>query len=170
MACALTQGFLAGCKDSVGGVKEFYISVRPTDFVATKNASGMVASYTGSCTWYKYVPRKQTSTFGETIAVSEENGNVTVTQTAQIILSKMEVTKQNEILLLAQATLLIIAKDQAGVFWLIGSANGADMVTDATTAGKAYSDLNGYTIDFQAMEQLPMPPIYSAAFSASIAP
>jgi hypothetical protein len=169
MACVLTQGFLAGCKDSVGGVKEFYISVRPTDFAATKNASGMVASYTGTCSFYKYVPRKQTSTFGETIAVSEETGNVTVTQTAQIVLSKMEITKQREILLLAQATLIIIAKDQANNYWLIGSENGVDMTADATTGGKSYSDLNGYTIDFAAHEQTPMPTIYYPAFSASIA-
>lgn len=168
MACVLTQGFVKGCKDSTGGIKEFYLGVRPTNFAVGKNASGQVTSYTGTVAWYKYVPRKQTSTFGESIQTSEENGTVFFEQTAQIILSKLEVGKQNEVLLLAQADLLLIAKDQNGYYWLQGVENGVNLAPSEAVAGKAYGDLNGYTLNFQAMEPINMPTIYYPAFSGSI--
>lgn len=168
MACALTQGFVKGCKDSTGGVKEFYLANRPTDFAVVKNASGQVTSYAGTVAWYKYVPRKQTSTFGESIQVSEENGTVFFQQTAQLLLSKMEVGKQREILLLAQADLLLIAKDQNGFYWLQGVDNAVSLTPSEATGGKAYGDMNGYTLNFEALEPSNMPTIYYPAFSTGI--
>jgi hypothetical protein len=168
MPCALTQGFVKGCKDSTGGVKEFFLANRPTDFAVTKNASGQVTSYTGTVAWYKYIPRKQTSTFGESITTSEENGTVFFAQTAQLLLSKMEVGKQREILLLAQADLLLIAKDQNGFYWLQGVDNGVNLAPSEATAGKAYGDMNGYTLNFEAAEPSNMPTIYFPAFSGNI--
>lgn len=168
MACNLTQGFVKGCKDSTGGIKEFLIGNRPTDFAVTKNASGMVTSYTGTVSLFKYVPRKQTSTMGESIQTSEENGTVFFQQTAQLILSKMEVTKQNEILLLAKADMIIIGKDQNGKFWLMGIQNGVNLAPSEATLGKAYGDLNGYTLNFEAMEPENMPEIYEQAFLGDI--
>ena len=169
MACALTQGFVKGCKDSAGGVKEFYLANRPTDFAVVKNASGQVTSYAGTVDWYKYVPRKQTSTFGETIEPSEENGTVFFKQTSQILLSKMEVGKQREILLLAQADLLLIAKDQNGFYWLMGVDNAVSLMASDGTGGKAYGDMNGYTLNFEGNETTNMPTIYYPAFAGGIA-
>ena len=168
MACALTQGFVKGCKDSTGGIKEFFLANRPTDFAVTKNASGQITSYSGTVAWFKYIPRKQTSTFGESIQTSEENGTVFFQQTAQIILTKLEVTKQREVLLLAQADLLLIAKDQNGNYWLQGVDNGVNLAPSEATGGKAYGDLNGYTLNFEAMEPSNMPTIYYPAFSTDI--
>jgi hypothetical protein len=169
MACALTQGFVKGCKDSSGGVKEFFLANRPTDFAVVKNASGQVTSYVGTVAWYKYVPRKQTSTFGESIEVSEENGTVFFKQTAQILLSKLEVGKQREILLLAQADLLLIAKDQNGFYWLQGVDNAVSLMTSTADGGKAYGDMNGYTLNFEGNEPSNMPTIYYPAFAGGIA-
>jgi hypothetical protein len=170
MACVLTQGFVKGCKDSTGGIKEFYLANRPSDFAVTKNASGQVTSYTGTggVDWYKYIPRKQTSTFAESIQTSEENGTVFFQQTSQIVLTKMEVGKQNEVKLLAQADLLLIAKDQNGFYWLQGVENGVNLAPSEATGGKAYGDLNGYTLNFEAMETSNMPTIYYPAFSTDI--
>lgn len=169
MACELTQGFVKGCKDSTGGIKEFLIGNRPTTFAVTKNASGMVTSYTGTVAWYRYIPRKQTSTLGEEIQASEENGTVFFQQTAQMVLTKMEVTKQNEVKLLAQADLVIIGKDQNGKYWLMGIENGMSLVASPVTVGKAYGDLNGYTLNFEGAEPSNMPEIYDQAFLGSIA-
>jgi hypothetical protein len=168
MACALTQGFLKGCKDSTGGVREFFLANRPDGFTVTKNASGVVTSYSGAVSFFKYVPRKQTSTFGESIQASDENGTVFFQQTAQILLSKMEVIKQREILLLAQADLLLITKDQNGLYWLQGIENGVSLIPSEATGGKAYGDFNGYTLNFQGEEPSNMPTITYGAFSADI--
>lgn len=168
MACNLTQGFLKGCRDSVGGTIEFYFSNRPTTFSTTVGASG-ISAYTGTCNWYKYVPRKQNSSFTTTPKGNEEAGTVFYESTVQVILTKMEQTKQNEIKLLAQADLLIIAKDQNGKYWLFGEANGCSMVDSPGGSGTAYGDRNGYELNFTAMEPDKTNEILYSAFSAQIA-
>lgn len=169
MACELTQGFVKGCKDSTGGIKEFYLANRPTNFAVTKNASGMVTSYTGTVAWYKYIPRKQTSTLSESIQTSEENGTVFFQQTAQIVLTKMEVAKQREVLLLAKADMLLMGKDQNGQIWLQGVENGVNLAPSEATLGVAYGDRNGYTLNFEAAEPENMPTVYDQAFLGDIA-
>jgi hypothetical protein len=167
MACELTQGFLKGCRDSSGGTLEFYFANRPTTFTTTLGASG-ISAYTGTPAWYKYVPRKQTSSFTTTPTPSEENGTVFYESTIQVILTKMEQSKQNEIKLLAQADLLIIAKSQNGKYWLFGEVNGASMVASPGGSGTAYGDRNGYELNFTASEPNPTNEILYSAFSADI--
>lgn len=167
MACNLTQGFLKGCRDSSGGTIEFYFSNRPTTFTTTVGASG-ISAYSGTCSWYKYVPRKQTSSFTTTAKPNEEAGTVFYESTIQIVLSKLEQTKQNEIKLLAQADLLVIAKDQNGKYWLFGEVNGVSMTDSAGGSGTAYGDRNGYELNFMAMEPNPTNEILYSAFSAQI--
>ena len=168
MACNLTQSFLKSCRENVGGTLEFYFSNRPTTFSTTIGASG-ISAYTGTCSWYKYVPRKQTSTFTTNIKASEENGTVFYESTVQLILTKMEQNKQNEIYLLAQADLLCIVKDQNGKYWLLGEVNGVSLVDSSGTVGTAYGDRNGYELNFIASEPSKTNEILYSAFSAQIA-
>jgi len=167
MPCNLTQGFLKSCRDAVGGTIEFYFSNRPAAFATTVGASG-VSAYTGTCAWYKYVPRKQTSSFTTTPKPNEEAGTIYYESTIQIILSKMEQTKQNEIKLLAQADLLCIVKTQDGKYWLFGDVNGVSMVDSPGGSGTQYADRNGYELNFIAMEPNPVNEILYSAFSAQI--
>ena len=168
MPCVLTQSFLKECRDNVGGSIEFYFSNRPTTFSTTIGASG-ISAYVGTCVWYKYVPRKQTSTFETTVKPSEENGTVFFESTAKVILTKMEQSKQNEIKLLSQADLLCIIKDQNGKYWLLGEVNGVSMVDSTASIGTAYGDRNGYELNFISMEPDKVNAILYAAFSAQIA-
>ena len=71
-------------------------------------------------------------------------------------------------MLLAQADLLLIAKDQNGFYWLQGVDNGVNLAPSEATAGKAYGDMNGYTLNFEAAEPSNMPTIYFPAFSGNI--
>lgn len=170
MACELTQGFLKTCRNNAGGTIEFYFANRPSNFGTTVGASG-ISAMTGTATeWFKYVPRKQTSNFDTQPVPSEENGTVFYSSAVKVVLSKMEQNKQNEIKLLAQADLLIIAKDMNSKYWLFGEVNGASMVESPAGSGTAYGDRNGYELNFVAMEPNPTNEILYSAFSALIQP
>jgi len=52
---------------------------------------------------------------------------------------------------------MIIFKDRNGLYWLIGRAGGADKVGDnKSSTGKAFGDMNGYTLTFTTKEKEPM--------------
>jgi hypothetical protein len=69
----------------------------------------------------------------------------------------MEATKRNELLLMAQATsMVIVAKDGNGKYWSIGVEKGAFMVSGSATSGTAYGDRNGYEIVLGGLEPSPI--------------
>jgi len=168
MSCLLTQGFTVGCKDSTGGIVAFYIgNFDATTLSVTANASGTVTAITGA-TVYKYECVKQTSSTTEAIQVSVENGSVVYEQTAVYSLLKAEQTKRNEIKLLAQALLIVIAQDSNGKYWLYGRTNGADLSEGSALSGTAYTDKNGYDLTFVGREPEPAPEVLFSAFSGII--
>tara|TARA_R110000868_G_scaffold61519_2_gene186888 strand:+ start:543 stop:1052 length:510 start_codon:yes stop_codon:yes gene_type:complete len=169
MACALTTGFQIGCNDSSGGIVEFLIGSFGTLGAVTQNASGMVTTIAGSAFMYTYEAEKATSTVNEGIMVNRENGTVYYEQTANYILNKASQDKRNEIKIIAQALMVVIAKDKNGKYWLMGQ--GAGVRLDASTAawGTALADRNGYTLNFKAEEVDMMPEVDSSIIAALIA-
>ena len=155
MACALTQGFVLDCKESLGGVK----SVR---FVEFDNASMTYAAGVATITmdagkkFWLYSQVRETSSLTETITANVQNGTIFYQQEVVIVLNKLAAATRNEILLLAKNRLLAIVEDMNGNFWLLGAKNGSDITSGNSATGTASGDRNGYTLTFQAMEADPM--------------
>jgi hypothetical protein len=155
MACALTQGFVLDCKESLGGVK----SVR---FVEFDNASMTYAAGVATITmdagkkFWLYSQVRETSSLTETITANVQNGTIFYQQEVVIVLNKLAAATRNEILLLAKNRLLAIVEDMNGNFWLLGAKNGLDITSGNSATGTASGDRNGYTLTFQAMEADPM--------------
>jgi hypothetical protein len=166
MACALTQGFILDCKESLGGVK----SVRFVEFdnVASIAYSTGVATLTMAAgkKFWKYAQVRETSSFTETITANVQNGTIFYQQELTVILNKLAAATRNEILLLAKNRLMAIVEDMNGSFWLVGAKNGADITSGNSATGTASGDRNGYSLTFQAMEADPMWSVSSAAISA----
>lgn len=166
MACALTQGFVLDCKESVGGIK----SVRFVEFdnVASITYAAGVATLTmvASKKFWKYAQVRETSSFTETITANVQNGTIFYQQELTVILNKLAAATRNEILLLAKNRLMAIVEDMNGSFWLLGSKNGLDITGGNSATGTASGDRNGYTLTFQAMEADPMWSVSSGAISA----
>jgi len=57
--------------------------------------------------------------------------------------------------LLAQGNLSLIVLDQSGVYHLVGMQNGVRVSAIDGGVGKAYGDMNGYTVSFTAKEPQP---------------
>jgi formyltetrahydrofolate synthetase len=165
MACALTQGFVLDCKESLGGVK----SVR---FVEFDNASMTYAAGVATITmdagkkFWLYSQVRETSSLTETITANVQNGTIFYQQEVVVVLNKLAAATRNEILLLAKNRLLAIVEDMNGNYWLLGAKNGLDITSGNSATGTASGDRNGYTLTFQAMEADPMWSVASGTIAA----
>jgi hypothetical protein len=153
MSCAITAGYTKDCKESAGGIKNVYITelANKSSITTTSGAITAFTLTTGKKFW-KYELTKATSTAEDTLTVSDANGSVYSEQKIDIQLEKMQTATRNAIKLLAANDCMIIVEDRNSKFWLYGEGNGMSMVTAKGTLGKAFGDLNGYTISFAGME------------------
>ncbi len=170
MSCSLTQGFTIGCNDSSGGIVEFLIGDFGSLGTITQNASGMITAISGSSFMYTYEAEKATSTLTENINVNRENGTRYFEQLASYVLNKNSQDKRNEIKILAQAKLALIAKDKNDKYWLMGQVAGTRLDGTSTAEwGTAMADRNGYTLNFKAEEVEPMAEVDTTIIAALLA-
>ena len=162
MSCsAITAGFLDLCNDGTGGIETIYIGNGPVESI-TETAGLITAITVGGVAmtpadFYEFSVPRQTSSISEETTVSQENGTLVFDQQLTMIFNRMEAAKRNELLLLAQATsLVIVAKDGNGAFWSIGISKGGFLISANATSGTAYSDRNGYSIVLGGLESEPM--------------
>lgn len=149
MACALTQGYTLGCRDSAGGLKSVY-------FIEMDNVSGVTESAgtvsaiakANAGKFYKYNLQRATASWSEAYNDSAENGTSFHVQTLNIILNKMQAATSNEIKLLAQNKLMAVVEDRNGKHWLLGRENGLERSGGQGGSGVAMGDRNGYDITF----------------------
>jgi hypothetical protein len=162
MPCALTQGYTLDCKDSLGGIKAMWV-INHANVTAVTEASGIVSAITkaASKVFYKYELVKNTGSLTETITTSVENGTVFYAQELSIVLNKLQANTRNEILLLAQSTLMVVVQDANDKYWLLGRFTGLDVTGGTSATGTAQGDRNGYTLTFTGGEKQLAPEVNS---------
>ena len=167
MPCALTQGYVLDCKDSLGGMTEV-LFIAKADVTATTEASGVITAITKAAgkRFYKYELVKETSSFVENINDSVENGSIFYQQELTVILNKLQANTRNEILLLAQNLLIAIAKDNNNKYWYLGQTRGLDITAGNSGTGTAIGDRSGYTLTFTGKEAALAPAVSSGIIAA----
>lgn len=175
MSCFLTQGFVNSCRNNTGGVKSVYFASF-SNIGTPSIVSGSLAS-TGSFfvsgsggRFYQYQQRKQVADFVETATVSEPNGTVYYDQVVTVQLPQMSANVRNELVQLAQNSVMAIVQDNNGNYWLAGSYAGLDLNAGKSQTGKNYGDLNGYILPFHGMEQYPMVQVPSGSIAGLLIP
>jgi hypothetical protein len=161
MACNITSGWEISCKDSQGGVVKVFIANGPVEAYA--ETAGVLTSVTvaGSpltpADFFEFEVPKQTSSVTENVTASTENGTVFFDQQLTLVFNKMEASKRNQILLMAQnEDMFVIAKDGNGKYWSIGLTRGTSLISGSLVTGVAYGDRNGGELVLQGLEPLPM--------------
>lgn len=156
MPCVLTSGYTLDCADSVGGIKKIYITELANKSSVTA-ASGIITAFTLSAgkKFFTYELQKETSNLVENITRNSANGTTFYEQVLQFTIRKMAASLRNEIKLLAQNQVMIIVLDRNGKYWLLGEQNGCEMTNSTAATGTAMGDFNGYTLNFQGMEEAP---------------
>lgn len=162
MPCALTQGYVLDCKDSLGGITEVYF-MASQDVSATTEASGVITAITKKAgkKFYKYELVKETSSLVENVNASVENGSIFYQQELTVILNKLQANTRNEILLLAQNLLVAVVGDNNGKYWYLGKARGLDLTAGSSQSGTAMGDRSGYTLTFTGKEAALAPEVSS---------
>ena len=166
-SCALTTGFDLDCRDAIGGVKSVRLaSLEDYTAMAATVAAGAITGFnTAALEFFKYDQLKETSSLTETINGSSQNGTVFFTPEVVVVLSKFDVTKRNEIKLLAQQRLVAIVETNEGSYWVVGYENGLELNAGTSATGTAFADLSGYSLTLSGMEKEPMLSITSALVS-----
>lgn len=153
MACELTQSNLIPCRSSRGGVDEFYVAAL-ADKLAITSSSGIITAFTmqsGKKFW-TYKMEKENASFFDNIKTDPANGTKWNEQGGTAMIKQLTAANRNENELLAQNRVMVIHKDGNGNYWLLGETNGLDMTAIDGTTGKAYNDMNGYTLTFAGRE------------------
>jgi hypothetical protein len=154
MACDLTKGRKEPCKDSVGGIKAVYFADFGDITIAYDSTDTDVVESLGAVTVFKY-ELKGNSSFEQTITASRENGTAFFDQTLNLTLKKLTVQDNKELRLLAYGRPHIIVQDYNGNAFLMGAEHGCDVNGGTIVTGGAMGDLSGYTLTFNAQEQVP---------------
>lgn len=161
MACSnLTAGFTLDCNDSNGGIDKIFIANGPVESITESNGTITAITVAGSALtpsdFFEFEVPRQTSSYVETINVSQENGTVFYDQALTMIFNKMEASKRDQILLMAQATdMVVVFKDNNEKYFSVGIERGAFMTAGSSVSGTAYGDRNGYELTISGMEEAP---------------
>ena len=160
MSCNITAGFTLDCNESNGGIEKIFIANGPVESIT--EAAGTITAITvgGSALtpsdFFEFEVPRQTSSFTETINVSNENGTVFYDQALTLIFNKMEASKRDQILLLSQNNeMVVVFKDNNSKYFSVGVERGAYMTAGTSVSGVAYGDRNGYELTISGMEEQP---------------
>lgn len=159
MACVLTQDITFSCDVGSGGVnKEIYV-IELDNIASYTESSGTITTITKASgkIFRKYQLVQETAVFDETIAGNIQNGTIFYDQKGTIVFNKQTVAKRNEIIILAKTPVVVVAQDNNGSWKLYGRVNGMRLLDGAITTGTAFTDRNGYTLNFSVKEAEPAP-------------
>jgi len=157
MACAIVAGYALDCKDTVGGIKNLYITEQANITAITENASGYVTGITKSAgtKYFKYAlePRGANSTTNN-IQTDPKIGTVAYEQTIAATFLAMKYETQFKLQQIIKNRTSIIVEMKSGQYFLFGSANGMECTGGTGTSGAAMNEFNGYSLTFAGMEKV----------------
>lgn len=151
--CALTQGYVLDCKDSVGGVAVFWVIEKSSIKTLTATAGVVTAlTFQTGKHFFKYELPKETASYKDDLQANVANGTTFYQPEVQIALNKMQTATRNELMLLIKNLVVVIIKDANGKLWMVGKDRGLDATGGGAMAGTASGDRNGYTITLTGKE------------------
>lgn len=172
-ACALTQNIPLDCRQSVGGIKSVFVTnLLNQTATGPVTSGGTVVSYallTGF-KFFRYDFRKATGEWIETQTLSDNNWTQFFSGDIKIQFTKLEVNKQQEMLLLGENDLVVIVLDNNGQYWLTSTVNGATLSKIDGKSGKSFGDFNGYQIEIKYEEPKPAYLLPAALLPALLLP
>lgn len=157
MSCLINTGYQLGCRDSIGGIQEAYIGNFNANQLYVLDGSDNITGITGSGTvsYYKYDQEMENGEFTQEGQYSTENGTVFFNQNLTLMFHKNDAALRNQLLVLSQANLSVIVKDQRGEYWLLGLQNGIRATAGSQNTGRLFGDMNGVTITLSGKEPEP---------------
>ena len=117
--------------------------------------------------WKKYIPRKESSNFVETVTGTAASGITSYNQVLTLVFAYNQQAKRNELRVLGQSELVAVAVDRNDNAFVLGSTFGLDLTSGTIVSGTTPTDMNGMTVILSGNENQPMG-ICSSTMLASI--
>ena len=156
MACAIVSGYALDCKDTVGGIKNIYITELANVLTVTENASGLVTAMTkgvGTKFFTYALEARGANDFAQSIKADAGVGTVSYDQTLTINFVKLQYETQVKLDLLIKNRLSVIVQTKDGSYWLLGKEYGLEVTGGSANTGKAMSEFQGYNLILTGMEK-----------------
>ena len=174
MSCSnISAGFTLDCNDAQGGVDKVFIANGPVEGITESTGTVTAITVGGSALtpsdFFTFEMPRQTGSYTETVAVSQENGTVTYDQALTLVFNKMAAEKRNQLLLMAEATNMVVVfktNDETPKYFSVGLERGAYVSAATVTSGTAYADRQGYEITISGLEAAPSYEITSTIVEA----
>jgi hypothetical protein len=152
MPCALTQGNNLSCNDGFGGMPYVYLGNREKfKFTIVNGQVTQIVKEVGA-RFFKYELPPFTGDFGFNKTTSQGDGTSECKHSINIVVNKLSGSVRNELEIMSKANVVAIAKDNNGVFHLLGHEFGLTTGIDGKS-GKALKDRNGAEIKLEGMEK-----------------
>lgn len=157
MSCLLTSGYNLDCR-SIAGIQAVYIgtwngSTLTYTQSSTGSSAGQITSFnSGTSSFYKFEQPIETGSLTETGNFNVQNGTAYYDQVVEITTHNTNQELINQVNTLGRGKWRIIVLDVNGNYFLIGKQNPVYVTSVAGGSGKAYGDLNGFTITFTGKE------------------
>lgn len=170
MSCAITQCISKDCRQSVGGIKQVYITTLGAISLTGDTSSGLLLQsnfiVNDPQPFVPYELRKQVGTLTDNWQASDENGTLFYQPSVTFSIPQMNYSTRTKLFVLAQAEVVMLVLDSNARWWLVGPNNGLTVTTGNGQTGKAAGDLNGYNVTLEGIEP---EPIYEVDYDAIVA-
>jgi hypothetical protein len=154
MACALTTSYnFLGCGGGAGGIQEVLMTeaANVTAYTVTANVITAITQ-AGVTVFRRYQLDKE-------MGMATANGTKTTASGAWIYepqidftIKTLTIAMQAEIKLMAQNNLIMIIKDNNGVYWGFGFDRFMELMSASAETGTGMADFNGNKLSFKGKE------------------
>lgn len=167
MACTIIEGHFLLCRDAVSGIKNIWITEFSNISSYTETSGTITAmSQAASTKFWKYDLEKENAILDEEDINSVENGTRFWQPTLSFSMRKLSAKNRNNIKLVGQNRIAAIVLTNNGDYKAVGFTNGLDLTTAKGSSGKAFGDMNGYSVTFTGKETAPIFDVSSSVISS----
>ena len=167
MACDILAGIAKRCKDSIGGIKKFYVFPHVDDpfTISSGQATAINSDVTAV---FEFVVEGDNNNFEQAVVTDRNNKTTVNTQNVNAVFGKMDTATNATLNLLVYGYHDVVVEDRNGVHHALGIDDGFDFNVTATSGG-AKGDLNGYTLAGTSQTGALAPTLDSSTITALLA-
>jgi len=166
MGCTLTNGYTLGnCVVSTGGIYTLYVAGHEKNIVYGLSTGNMVNGYDSTAlgstlTFKEFEQDIEIAGATEALTADRATGTRFYEQTVNLTIHYGKVAADNDTIRttleeLSKGNMMIIVKENSGIYKMYGAENGLRVTTGASGSGTAFSDLNGITLTLTGKESEP---------------
>lgn len=151
MACDILKGRKLSCKDQRGGIK--YVDFVPfSEFGFSITGQEISTLPAGLTEVFRYEVLGTGNTLVETATVNRDNRTTEIAQVLTLVLPKLSKESEVEIQALLYGRVIAFVHDYNGNVKVVGIDTGLDASTATAQTGGAGTDLSGYNVTLNAMD------------------